>query len=83
MACGRFEHQALGARVVKGDLHQGIAAHLLDGEDHALAKCLVHHHISLAEIGGEGGSIADAGAAAGGDDLVAEITREVLKKLGK
>ena len=48
---GGIEHQPLGAHVVKGDLHQGVAPHLLHGQDHPLSECLVAHHVPLLEGG--------------------------------
>ena len=54
MRRGGFHHQALGAHLVEGNLQQGVAAHLLDGQDHALAKGLVAHGVAFFEGGGRG-----------------------------
>ena len=56
----RLQHQPLGAHVVKGDLHQGVAPHGLDGQDHSPAKGLVVDRVALGEL--EGGGCALQGA---------------------
>ena len=44
-ACA-LRHETLGALLIKGDLKQRIAAHRLDGNDHAVSECTVADTVS-------------------------------------